>query len=105
MAPSRGAAIGKIKQQSQDKLLLKAEVYSELIDMLGINCTMDAFSPSLTCNKDPDIAVPLPPIKYKGEEFFTKDTSAQVVLLYPEVDRVAEALCQAQCTSEERNAL
>jgi len=80
VAPSRGVATGQIKQQSQDKLLLKAEVYSELIDMLGINCTMDAFSPSLTCNKDPDIAVPLPPIKYKGEEFFTKDTSAQVVL-------------------------
>ena len=94
MTPSRGVVTGIIQQQKKGKPLIKQAVYSELTEMLGMTCTLDAFSPSLTspqCKQDCH-AVPLPQINYVGDEFFTRETTNQVVLLYPEEDRVAEAL-------------
>ena len=92
MAPSKGVSTGIIQQKQGSKPLLKTEVYYELTEMLDMTCTLDAFYPSLTSCKQICPAIPLPVIKYFGDEFFTKETTNQVVLLYPEADRVAEAL-------------
>ena len=60
-------------RNSVSRPLLKSEVYYELVEMLGVPCTLDAFSPSIVTSSLSAATLPLPVIKYSEDEFFTRD--------------------------------
>lgn len=64
--------------------MLKGDVYDEVVELLGIPCTLDAF-----CNTTRMTPCPL---RLRPSEFFTCDLKDHVVWLHPPADQITEAL-------------